>query len=130
VAAWLSAAADDGRLLEAMTPELSAPEVAVAQVEGWILGVPWAQLKGQRRRPRASSTVGGAKSSGRTTKPDYVNKNGQEVLQSTDLPGNDHNQVVYVLRCGNCGYRYGANGSDIWQRKCPTCGGGAAGLGF
>lgn len=130
VAAWLSAAADDGRLREAMTPELSPPEAAVAQVEGWILGVPWAQMNGPKHHARASSTVGRTKGGGKTTAPGYVNKNAQEVLWKTDLPGNDHSQVVYVLRCGNCGHRYGANGSDIWQRKCPTCGGGAAGLGF
>ena len=72
----------------------------------------------------------GARSGGKTTKAGYVNKNGQEVLRVTNLPGNDHNQVVYVLRCGSCGHCYGANGSDIWQRKCPTCGGGAAELAF
>ncbi|WP_199559608.1 hypothetical protein [Paracoccus sediminilitoris] len=45
VAAWLSKAAADGGLLKAMTPELSPPEMAVAQVEGWILGVSWAPTK-------------------------------------------------------------------------------------
>jgi hypothetical protein len=131
VAAWLSTAAADGRrLLQAMTPELSPPEMAVAQVEGWILGVPWAPTK--KAKPSGKSIARGARASsgGKTTKPGYVNKNGQEILQATDLPGNDHNQIVYVLRCESCGHRYGANGSDIWQRKCPACGGGAAGLTF
>lgn len=45
----------------------------------------------------------------------------------TTLPGNDHNQVVYLLRCRDCGNRYGANGSDIFQRKCPARGGGRPG---
>ena len=126
VAAWLSTAATDGRLVKAMTPKLSPPETAVAQVEGWILGVPWEPTT----KAKPTAKVGRANSGGKTTKAGYVNKNGQEVLQATDLPGNDHNQVVYVLCCGSCGYRYGANGSDIWQRKCPSCGGGAAGLAF
>ena len=130
VAAWLSTAAADGGLLKAMKPELSPPEMAVAQVEGWILGVPWAPTKKAKPTAKPKAKVVGASSGGKTTKAGYVNKNGQEVLQATDLPGNDHNQVVYVLRCGSCGHRYGANGSDIWQRKCPTCGGGAAGLAF
>jgi len=130
VAAWLSTAAADGRLLTAMTPDLSPPEMAVAQVEGWILGVPWEPSKKPNRTVKPPAKVGRIRSGGKTTKAGYVNKNGQEVLRATDLPGNDQNQVVYVLRCGSCGHRYGANGSDIWQRKCPACGGGTAGLAF
>ena len=67
-------------------------------------------------------------SGAKTTVPGYVNRNGQTVIRRTDMPGNDYNQVVYELECGGCGERYGANGSDIWQRKCPTCGGGRPGL--
>lgn len=130
VAAWLSAAAADGRPLKAMTPELSPPEIAVAQVEGWILGVPWAPTKKAKPTAKPTAKVGRVSSGGKTTKAGYVNRNGQEVLRATDLPGNDHNQVVYVLRCGSCRHRYGANGSDIRQRKCPACGGGATGLAF
>jgi hypothetical protein len=63
-----------------------------------------------------------------TTVPGYTNRNGQTVLHRTELPGSDHLQYVYVLRCGNCGEEYGANGSDIWQRRCPCCGGGREGL--
>lgn len=129
-AAWLSAAAGDGRLLNLMTPKLSPPKAAVAKVEGWILGVPWKPSKKPTRTAESPSSVGRISGGGKTTKPGYVNKNGQEVLTATDLPGNDYDQVVYILRCGSCGHRYGANGSDIWQRKCPACGGGAAGLAF
>jgi hypothetical protein len=62
----------------------------------------------------------------------FVNRNGQAVIQATGLPGNDHMQRIYVLRCGNesCRHEYGANGSDIFQRKCPKCQGGAMGLPF
>ena len=63
-----------------------------------------------------------------TTQPGYRNRSGQVVVRRTNRPGNDHNQVVYELECGGCGHRYGANGSDIWQRKCPECGGGQPGL--
>jgi hypothetical protein len=63
-----------------------------------------------------------------TTEPGYTNRNGQAVVRPTHLPGTDYNQYVYVLRCGNCAYEYGANGSDIFQRKCPSCQGGALGL--
>jgi len=54
-----------------------------------------------------------------TTAIGYVNKNRQKVLRRTGEPGSDHNQIIYVLRCGDCGHEYGANGSDIWQRRCP-----------
>lgn len=59
-----------------------------------------------------------------TTTPGYVNRNFQEVIARTELMGSDHGQRVYLLRCGRCGYQYGANGSDIFQRKCPKCQGG------
>ena len=63
-----------------------------------------------------------------TTEVGYRNRNEQIVLRKTDLPGNDHNQMTYVLRCEKCGQEYGANGSDIFQRRCPAHDGGAEGL--
>ncbi len=70
------------------------------------------------------STAGKTK----TTAPGYKNRNGQVVERATGLSGNDHRQYIYVLCCGMCGHKYGANGSDIFQRRCPTCGGGRPGL--
>jgi Zn finger protein HypA/HybF involved in hydrogenase expression len=63
-----------------------------------------------------------------TTDRGSVNRNGQEVLRKTDLPGNDHMQYIVVLRCQKCGHEYGANTSDCFQRKCPNCQGGMPGL--
>ncbi|MDJ0278797.1 hypothetical protein QLH51_18555 [Sphingomonas sp. 2R-10] len=63
-----------------------------------------------------------------TTVPGYRNRNGQIVVRKTDLPGNDHHQLTYVLRCEACGHEYGANGSDIFQRRCPSHDHGARGL--
>ena len=76
----------------------------------------------------AERTAGRARGGKGTTRQGYRNRNGQVVVRRTQTPGNDHNQVVYELECRGCGYRYGANGSDIWQRKCPECGGGQPGL--
>lgn len=56
-----------------------------------------------------------------TTCIGHINRNNQQVIRATDLPGNDHLQKIYVLRCLKCQTEYGANGSDIWQRKCPKC---------
>ncbi len=39
IAAWLSRADQDGSLATFLKPDLTPPERAVAQVEGWILGV-------------------------------------------------------------------------------------------
>jgi hypothetical protein len=65
-----------------------------------------------------------------TTVPGFVNPNDQEVIRKTDLPGTDHGQRVYVLRCRRCGFEYGANGSDIHLRRSPQCQRGADGLPF
>jgi hypothetical protein len=65
-----------------------------------------------------------------STECGYLNRNEQLVIRPTGMPGNDHLQYIYVLRCTRpgCGHEYGANGSDIFQRKCPACEGGAPGL--
>ena len=63
----------------------------------------------------------------KTTDPGYKNKNGQIVVRKMSVKGTDHNAYVYELKCTNCGHRYGANGTDIWQRKCPKCDGGMPG---
>ena len=79
--------------------------------------------------PNASLTIKSARSrSGATTRVGNVNRNGQEVIRPTGVAGTDHGQYVYVLHCKGCGHEYGANGSDIWLRRCPACDRGAPGL--
>lgn len=56
-----------------------------------------------------------------TTEIGYTNRNQQTVIGKTNMPGTDHGQTVYELRCGDCGRTHGANGSDIFQRRCPHC---------
>lgn len=65
-----------------------------------------------------------------TTRVGYKNRNGQKNLGRTVPPraGNDYGQYVYIMRCLKCGKNYGANGSDIFQRKCPFHQGGKPGL--
>ncbi len=63
-----------------------------------------------------------------TTKRGFVNKNLQVVVRNTHRTGTDKYQKVYQLACGKCGYNYGANGTDIFERKCPKCGKGEPGL--
>lgn len=70
----------------------------------------------------------GTKQSKDTTRIGYVNRNDQVVIRNTGLPGTDHGQTIYQLACNNCDHNYGANGSDIFERKCPKCQTGKPGL--
>jgi hypothetical protein len=65
---------------------------------------------------------------GKTTAVGSTNAHQQEVIARTELPGNDHGQRVYVLRCRGCRHEYGANGSNVSVRRCPACQGGVPGL--
>lgn len=55
-----------------------------------------------------------------TTQPGYENRNHQVVIGPTGERGSDHNSYLYLLRCGVCKHEYKANGTDIWQRRCPS----------
>ena len=65
---------------------------------------------------------------GATTKKGYVNRNNQLNLGHTERPGTDHNALAYKLKCNLCEKTYWANGTDVFQRKCPYCQGGSPGL--
>lgn len=60
----------------------------------------------------------------KTTEVGYMNKNNQKNLGKTGEMGTDYLQSFYRLQCLNCRHVYKANGTDIWQRKCPKCQGG------
>lgn len=123
IAHWLQEADQNGTLADAFAPPPFGPVAATGLVEGWILGSQWPSTEKARRGQRGKSMILAG-----TTQPGYVNRNRQEVLSNTGEPGNDHNQFIYLLKCHNCGERYGANGSDIFQRRCPICDGGRPGL--
>jgi hypothetical protein len=54
----------------------------------------------------------------------FINKNNQRNNGRTGQQGTDNNQFFYEMECLKCGHIYYANGTDIWQRKCPQCQGG------
>ena len=60
----------------------------------------------------------------KSTDTGYINRNNQRNNGKTDHPGTDSMQWFYEMECLNCGHKYMANGTDIWQRKCPKCQGG------
>lgn len=57
----------------------------------------------------------------KSTDAGYINKNNQINRGKTDERGTDNMQWFYDMECLNCGYQYRANGTDIFQRKCPNC---------
>ena len=59
-----------------------------------------------------------------TTITGFVNDNDQMNEGKLTEQGTDYNQYFYQMKCLRCGHSYKANGSDIWQRKCPKCQGG------
>ena len=60
-----------------------------------------------------------------TTDVGYLNRNNQRNLGKSGEEGTDFLQKLYSMRCENCGHTYSANGTDIFQKKCPHCQGGA-----
>jgi hypothetical protein len=63
-----------------------------------------------------------------TTQPGFLNRNAQRVVRDTGLPGTDPLQTAFVLACEQCQHRYAANGSDIFERRCPKCQSGKPGI--
>jgi hypothetical protein len=63
-----------------------------------------------------------------TTSVGYENRNRQLCLGHRGVAGTDFGQFAYRLECLECGYTYGANGTDVFQRKCPECQGGEPGI--
>jgi len=64
----------------------------------------------------------------KTTQIGYINKNNQQNMGTKGVDGSDHYQKAYKLKCLKCGCEYGANGTDIWLRKCPDCQKGNPGI--
>jgi hypothetical protein len=85
--AWLSQADRNGTLAAFLRPDLSPPEAAVVQVEGWILGVSGIGQPGKRKPVARSHVVRKPKpakvpTSGKgPTTPGFKNANGQVVLR-------------------------------------------------
>lgn len=61
-----------------------------------------------------------------TTESGYINKNNQKNNGRTNMPGTDFGHWFYEMECLECGYKYHANGSNIYEVKCPHCQGGQA----
>lgn len=67
------------------------------------------------------SSSGSINKKGKTLIEGYINKNNQENFGCTGKDGNHEGQVLYKMKCLDCGYEYESNGCDVWLRKCPRC---------
>jgi hypothetical protein len=116
-AAWLSQATAADRM--------SAGPVAAKKLDG---PVPNEGLS-SAMAARITEYVGG---NTKTTQVGYINRNRQKCTGHRGVAGTDHGQQAYRMECleTNCGHVYGANGTDVFQRKCPRCGGGKPGITF
>jgi hypothetical protein len=63
-----------------------------------------------------------------TTKIGYENSNHQQCHGTVGVKGSDYLQYAYLLQCLDCGYIYGASGTDVAERKCPQCQRGEPGI--
>jgi predicted RNase H-like nuclease len=110
------------------------PTVQVANINAHIM--PHTKLDSvaiKPKRPKPSKVViteDFRNGTTQTTTIGYINKNQQVVMGTRGIPGTDHRAKAYKLECLNssCGYLYGANGTDIFLRKCPACQGGRPGI--
>jgi hypothetical protein len=59
-----------------------------------------------------------------------VNAHDQRCCGHRGVAGTDHAQFAYKVECTVCGFVYGANGSDMHERRCPMHDGGEAGIAF
>lgn len=59
-----------------------------------------------------------------TTDIGYTNDWQQTNKGCAGRKGSDHMQYLYSMHCNLCGFEYEANGTDIFQKKCPKCQGG------
>jgi hypothetical protein len=99
----------------------------VMENRGYQIGSQNVKVDDKRLFVKASRYVDGTST---TTRIGYINKNNQRNMGHRHQPGTDHGAYSYKLQCLFCGHEYGANGTDIFQRKCPKCQGGKDGIPF
>jgi len=57
-----------------------------------------------------------------------INRNGQRVVEKTTVRGTSGRAYAWLMRCTLCDCEYYANSTDAFQRKCPKCQNGRAGI--
>ncbi len=106
IAAWLSHADRNDRLAACLNPDLTPPERAVAQVEGWILGVPGlirANDKTIGRIPNPTSPRTFIRQGSKHVMPESEKIHHQEILTATIRKYLKPGQKVLLLTAEECG---------------------------
>ena len=69
---------------------------------------------------------------GETVQIGYINRNNQMCLGTRGRPGTDHLQLSYRMICliEDCEFIYGANGTDVHERRCQRWQGGTSGISY
>jgi hypothetical protein len=65
---------------------------------------------------------------GPTVQIGFVNRNGQRCCGHRGVPGTGNLQLAFKVECTVCGFVYGANGADIFERLCPEHQNGLPGI--
>ena len=107
IAAWLSRADQNDRLAACLNPDLTPPERAVAQVEGWILGVPGlirANDKTMARLPNPTAQRTSVRQGSKYVMPESEKIHNQELLMAPIRKYLKLGQkVVLLLTAEECG---------------------------
>ena len=107
IAAWLSRADRNDRLAACLNPDLTSPERAVAQVEGWILGVPGlirANDKTMARLPNPTAQRTSVRQGSKYVMPESEKIHNQELLMAPIRKYLKLGQkVVLLLTAEECG---------------------------
>jgi hypothetical protein len=92
------------------------------------MGFDEAAVSQQIQRARKQKEFNQRTSWERVTSIGYRNREGQLVIRKTEREGSAQGQRVFILHCTVCDHEYGADGCDIYDRRCPTCQDGPPGL--
>ena len=107
IASWLSRADQNDRLAACLNPDLTPPERAVAQVEGWILGVPGlirANDKTMARIPNPTAQRTSVRQGSKYVMPESEKIHNQELLMAPIRKYLKLGQkVVLLLTAEECG---------------------------
>jgi len=90
---------------------------------------PWVEEMEHARPPEGlSGDADSASGETDSSRSGTVNKHGQMLMGAPAAAGNDPSPRAVKMFCTHCYLSYGANGSDVWLRKCPRCQGGVPGI--
>jgi hypothetical protein len=59
--------------------------------------------------------------SSKTVEIGHLNSNSQQCGGHCGVPGTYHGQYAYKTECTICGYVYGTNGTDMFEKRCLEC---------